>query len=91
MIIVNDEISNDLRLFWEIEEFPNETKNLSEKDNQLFENSLKFKGERYICKLIWKDNKGSPDDLNSNYEVVSRRFNSLKNKLYKNPEIPDQY
>ena len=23
-----------------------------------FENSLKFHGERYICKLIWKDNMG---------------------------------
>ena len=28
MIIVNNAISNVLRLFWEIEEFPNETKNL---------------------------------------------------------------
>ena len=50
-IIVNNEISNDLRLFCEIEEFQNETKNISEKDSQLiqiFENSLKFKSVLYL-------------------------------------------
>ena len=55
MTIVNNAISNDLRLFWEIEEFPDETKNLSEKDSQLiqnFENSLKFNKECFFCKLI---------------------------------------
>ena len=31
-----------------------------------------------------------PHDLDSNYEVACRRFNSLKDKLDKNSEISDQ-
>ena len=34
---------------------------------------------------------GSSDDLDFNYEIACKCFNSLKNKLYKNPKIPDQY
>ncbi|XP_042900642.1 uncharacterized protein [Parasteatoda tepidariorum] len=84
----------DLKLFWEIEEFPNEKICLSEKDNLLiknFEDSLRFNGERYVCKLMWKDNLGPPLEMDSNYEVAKRRFDSLENKLNKNPEILDQY
>ena len=40
---------------------------------------------------MWKDNMGPPDDLGFNYEAASRCFNSLKNKLSKNPENSDQY
>ena len=42
MIIVNNAVSNNLRFLGEIEEFPNETKNPSEKDSQLIENFEKF-------------------------------------------------
>lgn len=83
----------DVKKFWEIEEFPNETKNLSERDNELinnFESSLKFNGERYVCRLMWKENSG-PTGLDSNYMVANKRFNSLRNKLDKIPEISDQY
>ncbi|GBM03534.1 hypothetical protein AVEN_95424-1 [Araneus ventricosus] len=84
----------DLSKFWEIEEFPNETRGLSERDDQLirnFENNLEFNGQRYVCKLMWKENMGPPVGLDSNYEVAKKRFNSLCNKLNKNPEISDQY
>ena len=55
LIVVKNATSNDLRLFWKFFEFPNEIKNLSEKDSQSiqnFENSLKFNGKHFICKLL---------------------------------------
>ncbi|XP_055944124.1 uncharacterized protein LOC129975174 [Argiope bruennichi] len=84
----------ELNKFWEIEEFLNEIRGLSERDDHLiktFENNLKFNGKRYVCKLMWKDNTGPPVELDSNFEVAERRFNSMERKLNKNPEIADQY
>ncbi|GBL92837.1 hypothetical protein AVEN_51225-1, partial [Araneus ventricosus] len=94
LVMDSSSILFDLSKFWEIEEFPNETRGLSERDDQLirnFENNLEFNGQRYVCKLMWKENMGPPVGLDSNYEVAKKRFNSLCNKLNKNPEISDQY
>ncbi|XP_055944625.1 uncharacterized protein LOC129975587 [Argiope bruennichi] len=94
LVMDSSSILFELNKFWEIEEFPNEIRGLSERDDHLiktFENNLKFNGKRYVCKLMWKDNMGPPVELDSNFEVAERRFNSLERKLNKNPEIADQY
>ncbi|KAF8768276.1 hypothetical protein HNY73_021115 [Argiope bruennichi] len=94
LVMDSSSILFELNKFWEIEEFPNEIRGLSERDDHLiktFENNLKFNGKRYVCKLMWKDNMGPPVELDSNFEVAERRFNSMERKLNKNPEIADQY
>lgn len=48
----------------------------------------KLEGNRYSVGLLWKS---EPDQLENNFSVALRRFEFLKNRLIKNPEIYQQY
>ncbi|GFQ83310.1 transposable element Tcb2 transposase [Trichonephila clavata] len=46
------------------------------------------RGNRYETKLPWKSN---PEELDCNFETVTRRFDNLKIKLDKNKDICEEY
>ncbi|XP_054709780.1 uncharacterized protein LOC129219413 [Uloborus diversus] len=86
-------VLNDLRIFWELDSMGiiEESSKYSKKDEDLihrFETELRLVDGRYECKLLWKT---TTDGLENNFEVTKRRFETLKQKLDKTPEILAKY
>ncbi|RWR99520.1 uncharacterized protein B4U79_08668, partial [Dinothrombium tinctorium] len=92
-VSIDEEISNRLKSFWEIESIGiKEPKpSISKKDENVmkeFENSTRKVEGRYEVALPWKENA---KELNSNIDVAKRRFEYLIKRFTSNPSFFERY
>ena len=81
----------EIRRMWDLDSIgigPEE----SEYDKMLdiFNKEIKWNGERYTVKLLWKDTSCKETLINNKTQALSR-LNSLSKKLKKNPDMKARY
>ncbi|XP_058449300.1 uncharacterized protein LOC131429265 [Malaya genurostris] len=88
----DDFLSQQLRMFWELEEYANTKPYLSSQEtqceNHFKENTIRDDSGRFIVRLPFLDN---PDTLGESREIATKRLLHLERKLDKNPKLKMQY
>ncbi|GBM06747.1 hypothetical protein AVEN_62991-1 [Araneus ventricosus] len=93
IIIEEDLISGLIKKFWELESLGIAENEFSDPSNdsvvQRFESEIEYQNSRYRVRLPWKSDKKYI--LSDNKKVAERRFERLRRRFVRNPELYKSY
>ncbi|GBL94651.1 hypothetical protein AVEN_83970-1 [Araneus ventricosus] len=93
IIIEEDLISGLIKKFWELESLGIAENEFSDPNNdsvlQRFESEIEYQNSRYRVRLPWKSDKKYI--LSDNKKVAERRFERLRRRFVRNPELYKSY
>lgn len=93
-LVTNDELSNQLKLFWEIEEVPKRIKwSEAEKEcDEYFTKTIsRDNNGKFIMRIPFRHNPNAPNFLGNSFENAKRRFFQLEKKFERNPQLKAEY
>lgn len=93
-VITNDDLSQQLKTFWEVEEVPC-TKEWSEEEKACDECFVKTitRGQdgKFIMRIPFNTDPGAPDFLGDSFENAKRRFFQLERRFARDPTLKKEY
>lgn len=93
-LITNDDLSNQLKIFWEVEEVT-KTNDWSEEEKACYEYFTKTisRGEdgKFIMRIPFKLDPSTPNFLGDSFEGAKRRFLQLERRFARNPNLKIEY
>ncbi|XP_062557924.1 uncharacterized protein LOC134222785 [Armigeres subalbatus] len=92
LVSTEDELSQQLRKFWELEEYAISTKHLTEEEQicerHFSQNTVRNESGTFVVRLPFLL---STNNLGDSYQMAQRRLNHIERKLERNPQLKTEY